>query len=274
MSILKSIFFGLVMGLTRILPVSAGAHQQVLFRLFGVTQGALLSLLCHVGILAALYWDNRVLLARLSRERKLAAIPPRRRKRPLDTQILLDGRLARTAAIFSGVGVLAAIFLGTFDSLPILAGMLFLNGILVLLPQFLPTANKDSRSMTRLDGILMGLGGALGAVPGFSQTGGVLTAAVARGADRTKALNWSLLSAMGALVCLCVGDLYGAATQGVGTVSVTVLLGYLLSGGAAFLGAMAAMRMLRFLAVKQGFTGFAYYSFGASIFTLILYLIT
>lgn len=273
MSILKSIFFGLVMGLTRILPVSAGAHQQVLFRLFGVTQGALLSLLCHVGILAALYWDNRVLLARLSRERKLAAIPPRRRKRPLDTQILLDGRLARTAAIFSGVGVLAAIFLGTFDSLPILAGMLFLNGVLVLLPQFLPTANKDSRSMTRLDGILMGLGGALGAVPGFSQTGGVLTAAVARGAG-TKALNWALLSAMGALVCLCVGDLYGAATQGVGTVSVTVLLGYLLSGGAAFLGAMAAMRMLRFLAVKQGFTGFAYYSFGASIFTLILYLIT
>ena len=272
MSILKSIFFGLVMGLTRILPVSAGAHQQVLFRLFGVTQGALLSLLCHVGILAALYWDNRVLLARLSRERKLAAIPPRRRKRPLDTQILLDGRLARTAAIFSGVGVLAAIFLGTFDSLPILAGMLFLNGVLVLLPQFLPTANKDS--LTRLDGILMGLGGALGAVPGFSQTGGVLTAAVARGADRTKALNWALLSAMGALVCLCVGDLYGAATQGVGTVSVTVLLGYLLSGGAAFLGAMAAMRMLRFLAVKQGFTGFAYYSFGASIFTLILYLIT
>ena len=120
----------------------------------------------------------------------------------------------------------------------------------------------------------MGLGGALGAVPGFSQTGGVLTAAVARGADRTKALNWALLSAMGALVCLCVGDLYGAATQGVGTVSVTVLLGYLLSGGAAFLGAMAASRMLRFLAVKQGFTGFAYYSFGASIFTLILYLIT
>lgn len=171
MSILKSIFFGLVMGLTRILPVSAGAHQQVLFRLFGVTQGALLSLLCHVGILAALYWDNRVLLSRLGRERKLAAIPPRRRKRPLDTQILLDGRLARTAAIFSGVGVLAAIFLGTFDSLPVLAGMLFLNGVLVLLPQFLPTANKDSRSMTRLDGILMGLGGALGAVPGFSQTG-------------------------------------------------------------------------------------------------------
>ena len=39
MSILKSIFFGLVMGLTRILPVSAGAHQLVLFRLFGVTQG-------------------------------------------------------------------------------------------------------------------------------------------------------------------------------------------------------------------------------------------
>ena len=67
MSILKSIFFGLVMGLTRILPVSAGAHQQVLFRLFGVTQGALLSLLCHVGILAALYWDNRVLLSRLGR---------------------------------------------------------------------------------------------------------------------------------------------------------------------------------------------------------------
>lgn len=73
--------------------------------------------------------------------------------------------------------MLAAIFLGTFDSLPVLAGMLFLNGVLVLLPQFLPTANKDSRSMTRLDGILMGLGGALGAVPGFSQTGGVLTAA-------------------------------------------------------------------------------------------------
>jgi hypothetical protein len=40
----------------------------------------------------------------------------------------------------------------------------------------------------------------------------------------------------------------------------------------AFVGSYLGITFIRFLAVKVGFSGFAYYSWGAALFAFILYL--
>ena len=57
--------------------------------------------------------------------------------------------------------------LGT--KLQITAIFLVLNAVILFLPTLLPTGNKDARSMSPLDAMLIGLSGVLGAVPGFSR---------------------------------------------------------------------------------------------------------
>jgi hypothetical protein len=42
---------------------------------------------------------------------------------------------------------------------------------------------------------------------------------------------------------------------------------------AAFLAAWLGLTLLRFMAVRVGFSGFAYYSWGFALFTLLIYLI-
>ena len=50
--------------------------------------------------------------------------------------------------------------------------------------------------------------------------------------------------------------------------------GYLLAGVAAFGGAYVGIKLMLYLMVQIGISSFAYYSWGAALFTLILYLMT
>ena len=46
------------------------------------------------------------------------------------------------------------------DSLAMLTIFLVINGILLFVPQYIPSGNKDGRNLSLLDGLLMGLAGA------------------------------------------------------------------------------------------------------------------
>ena len=90
----ESILFGLISGLTDILPVSAQAHKLVLQKVFGVNyEPDLMRLLIHMAILLALYFSCSPVITKISRARRLARVPKKRRKRPLDTKSLMDFRL-------------------------------------------------------------------------------------------------------------------------------------------------------------------------------------
>jgi len=106
-------------------------------------------------------------------------------------------------------------------------------------------------------------------VPGISRVGAVTSAGIAQGADREQALRWSLLLSIPALVVLLAMDVYSIMTVGLGAVAI---LQTVLAAVAAFGGAYVGIRMMRFMAVRAGFSGFAYYCWGAALFTLLMYL--
>ena len=132
--------------------------------------------------------------------------------------------------------------------------------------------NKDVRSMSYLDSVLIGAVASLSALTGISRVGCVTSTAIARGADRHHALNWAFLISIPALVLLmCINLLQIFA----GTVTINFwgsFFTYLLSGGAAYLGGFYSIKFMKFLTVRVGFSGFSFYCWGASLFSFLLYL--
>ena len=169
----KNLLYGLFSGLLDILPVSAQAHSALLLKFFGVKASSdVHNLLIHLAVFAALYYSSQSHLVRMNRARALARVPKRKRKRPLDVRSMMDWSLLKTMMIPALIGVYLRKFTaGVSTNLLLIALFLFLNGLILYTPQFFPTSNRDSRTLSRVEGLLMGLGGAASAVPGISAIG-------------------------------------------------------------------------------------------------------
>ena len=97
---LESFLYGLFSGLTDILPVSAEAHRILVLKCFGIQSSTeLMKLFAHLGVFGAMYFSCRKQIVRIHRARRLARVPKRRRRRPLDTRSLMDFSLLRTMLI-------------------------------------------------------------------------------------------------------------------------------------------------------------------------------
>ena len=95
-----SLIFGILSGFGEFLPVSADAHQQLFSYVTGVGNELLgFRLICHISVLVVLLFSCRPRLRHLSRERKIAAAPSKRRRRQPDKLALMDLRMLRTAAV-------------------------------------------------------------------------------------------------------------------------------------------------------------------------------
>lgn len=269
---LHSILYGFVSGLADILPVSVQAHRALLLKFFGVKGDMdLMNLLIHIAVFAALYFSSQPHLVRINRARALARVPKRKRKRPLDTRSLMDWSLLKTMAVPVILGVLAYQYtLSWQTNLMVIALFLFVNGLILYIPQYLPSSNKDSRTLSRVEGLIMGLGGIVYVFPGVSTVGFAVSAGSVCGVERIFCLNMALMMNMLLTAGLAVYDVLGIVANGVGTLSFVILLRYLLTAAAAFGGTMLGVRVMRYLAQERGYSLFGVYCWGLALFTFVL----
>lgn len=271
---LQSLLIGLFSGLTDILPVSAQAHKVILLKLFGLSSEPLiLRFMIHLATLAGLYYCCQNQIMRISRQLRLARIPKKRRKRPLDTRTLMDYKLLRMMVIPTILGFFAYEKTSVWNhSLNWIALLVLANAVILFLPILMPSGNKDSRSFSPLEGLLIGIGGALGVVPGISSVGATTSILLLRGADRTFALNMALLLQMAVTAGMIVMDVFSMWSLGIGIVSFGGIACCILAAGAAFAGVFLGVKAMRMLAVNIGFNLFAFYSLGLALFSFILFL--
>lgn len=272
LSAIEHVIYGFLSGLTEILPVSARAHSTLYLKLLGSGDvRGFPNLLIHIGILAALYTYSRIQLTKMSRARKLARIPKKRRKRPLDVDSLMNSSFLITMALPM---ILMLFFLDriiSFDfSLPVISAFLFVNGLILYIPQFLPGSNRDARTLSRFDGLLMGLGSTLSTIPGFSGIGTALSIGSIRGVDRSYCLNMTLTATMVYFIGLIVYDVLAIIVRGFGPITMQLIGIYILAAAAAFISTMLSIRIMRAFAAENGYHFFAYYCWGAALFTFIL----
>ncbi len=270
---LLGLIYGAMGGFFEFLPVSPQVHQEVFRKITGLEDGGYgLCFAVHVGALAAVILSYYSSISKLSHEQKIAGQPRRRRKRQPDFVSLMQLRLLKIAAVPVILSCLIAPWLSEYvDGMWLLAIFTVLSGIVVLLPHYMSRANKDARTLSPLDATLIGFGGIFGSLPGFSRVGALASVASMRGADRQFGLDFTYLLTIPALVALCVGDLGMLIFTDAPQVGVSFFAG-LMACVAAFGAGFAGIRLMRFLAVKDGYESLAYYSWGLAMLTFILYL--
>lgn len=275
LNIFQSLILGLLSGFAEVLPVSAQAHRMIFLKLFGMEgEPVFLRLMIHLATVFSLHFCCRNHIVRMMRAQRLALIPKRRRKRPLDTQALMDFNLLKTTLIpvvlafilYSRVRTLGSSLLYT-------AIFLTLNGIILYIPQYLPGSNKESGAMTRIDGLILGLGGAASTLPGVSCVGSAVSIGTVRGMEAGYALNLALIMNIPVnlgFVIFDLLDIFGGAMRGF---SFTMLIGSLAAAAAVFAGVMLGIRILRKIVERAGFSVFGLYSWGAALLAFMIYLI-
>lgn len=269
---LQSLIYGLLSGFTEFFPVSADAHRRLYLALFGISAEES-GLLCaaHLGCLVAVLFATFPMLIKLYRENRISAIPRQSRKQQPDARSVASLRLIRFSFIPILLSLLAMRLVAPVGQhLWLLALILVVNGIVLYIPQHMPSGNKESLHLSSWDALLMGFAGAVGVLPGLSRVGMITSVAGMRGADRRYSLDICLLLCMPVLLVLTVIDT--VAFVSAGSVTFLLFLRYLCSAAASFCGAYLSIFTMRFIAFKSGFSGFAYYSWAVALSTFILYL--
>ena len=272
----ENIIYGFISGITEFLPVSSRAHQTLLRYILGMdSRNFLQEFLVHIGLLLSIIIGCREFLLRLRREQRALSARRYKKNRSLDPKSYYDIRLLKTAAFPLIIGLcLSFLTIKSNDNLMSIIAFLLLNGVLLLIADHAQHGNRDSRTMTGLDGIIMGILGSLSVFPGISRTGIISAYATLRGADFDNVTNWAFVLGIPAIVFLICFDIVGLITIGAGIISFSVLIGYILAGISAFCGGYIAISALKAILNYAGFSQFAYYSFGTAFLTFIIYLIT
>ena len=269
---IQSGLYGFVAGLAEILPISARAHELLLLKFLGIqTNLDLLNLMCHLGVIAGLYFCSQSQIVRMNRARALARVPKRRRKRPLDTKSLMDWSMLKTMLLPAIAGLLLYRYTRPLEKKSaLLAIFLLLNGLILYIPQFFPSSNRDSRNLTRVEGALMGLGGTAAVLPGVSAIGASMSIGSICGVERSYGLTMAMLMDMGLMLGFVVYDVLGLFSGGLDGLTFVMVVQCLLGAGAAFGGTLLGVKALRFLAQEHGYGLFGLYSFGLALFTFVL----
>ena len=270
----QSLLIGFVSGITQILPVSSDAHRSILNILSGIDrEDAVFRLLVHTACLIAVWSYYSKEFRILSRTNQLMKVPPKRRRKPLDTAQANTVRLLKGATVIVVIFRLLTIGLQFFrtrlDLLPI---GLVVTGCLLMIPSLVRNGNMDSRNMPRFNGILMGIGSGLGFIPGFSSVGCAMSLGQWLGVDRYFAFRFACYLLIPGLGCHIVADLLSLIGGNAAAFSFAGLISAVAGAVASGFGCRLALQFLD-KAVKQvGLTAFSYYCWGCALVSIALFL--
>ncbi len=271
MNWLESLIYGLVSGFSEFLPISSRAHQDLLLLLFGVEgHDPIRDMLVHATMLLSVYSGCRSMLEQIRRE---SSVRVHNRTRTMKSNRGFDLRLVKNATIPLLIGMLIlAYIVGKEQSLIWTSLFLLVNGVFLFIPERMIRANRDARTMSFFDSLLLGIFSALSIVPGFSRVGCGVSVTISRGAEPKKALQWVLLLSIPAIILLVVIDLVTIFSfEGIGLFWGN-LFGYILSAIGAYIGGYLSILFMKFFAERSGFYDFSYYCWGAALILFILYL--
>ena len=264
MTLLKTLLYGLISGITEILPVSSSGHQAVFRKVFGESEHfGIYNIFIHIGILLALIYTCKPLF------RTIGAAKTRSANR---NRISHNRRIVKDATpAFVIVSLALIFFCSTNLSLIWIAALFVINGFILFLPQYIAQGNKDGRSMSVLDSVLIGFTGALSAFPGLSRIASTTTVVSVRGGDVHHGVIWSLALSVPAMIILIFADIYAAINLGI-SFYFSQFFHYLIAFAGAFCGCYLAVGALRRLAKTIGLAVLSYYCWGMAILTFILFL--
>lgn len=270
MSYLSAIFLGLVQGMAEFLPISSSGHLAFFQNFFQLEEADLFfDVLLHLGTLIAVfvaYWSDIAALIRafFGLFQKNQTTAQQRAARPDLRMILLI--IVATLPLVVILPIKNKV--ETLYSNTIFIGFaLIVTGLILFLSDRISHGKKTIREATIADALFIGVGQALAVVPGLSRSGTTISAGLVRGFQREFAVKFSFLLSIPAVLGANLLSLIDAVKAGIDT---SLLPVYLVGVLVSMVSGYAAIRLLKFIARKSSFGGFAYYCWGAGLVTLIL----
>lgn len=272
MSYLSAIVLGLIQGIAEFLPISSSGHLAFFQNFFGLTNpeedNLFFDVLLHLGTLVAVFIAYRKEIGKLLHELSCMFFTSRDRSdrpdMPARRMILL--LIVATLPLLVVLPVkskVESLYYNTF-----FIGFAFiLTGILLAVSDRFRNGSKTEKNATVLDALLVGVAQAFAVVPGLSRSGTTISAGLFRGFDRQFAVRFSFLLSIPAVIGANLLSLIDAVSTGIDwSLLPMYLLGMLVAGISGY----AAIRLLKYIAEKGRFGGFAWYCWGAGIVTLVL----
>ena len=266
LQVLEYLIYGLISGLSEIVPASSRGHQSILMMLFGMgTRDPMLDLMTHLGILACVLLSCRGQVQYLiGKGRKVQANGSFNR---------YDRSLLFSATFVMFIGLFFYNMGSKYESRPLTLSIFFLiNAVCLMIPDYIRQSNKNAGQLGPFNSLLIGLSGIFSAFPGISRLGTGCSLSIICGADKERSFNWLLVLTVPAMIFLLIIDVINLFAIGLPGITLWFVLGYLVAAAASFAGSYIGIMLMRFVMVNSGLSVFSLYSFGASLFSFIVYL--
>ena len=276
MSIGDAILLGLVQGITEFLPVSSSGHLSIISNLFGMSTPEQSSLffdvLLHFGTLISIcvvYWGDIVSMfyETLSFLNLGPQAGPRQRRYPAARQLFMI--LVATLPLVLVLPV-KKLMDGLYGNSYFIGVMLILTGCMLYVSDRMLPGKKTAGTITVLDALLIGLCQCVATIPGLSRSGTTITAGIATGVRRDYAVKFSFLMSVPAILGANLLNLVDAFREGVALADVPA---YMIGMAVAMVAGIGAISLLRYIANKGKFGGFAYYCWVFGVLSIILTMI-
>lgn len=276
MSIWNAVILGLVQGVTEFLPVSSSGHLSILNNLFDLTSTddghMLFDVLLHLGTLASIfvvYWQDIVQM--FNESLGIVNLGPLAGRR----QRHYPGARTFIMIIFATIPLLLILpvhkMIETLYYRNVFIGVaLVLTGCMLFVADKMKPGTKNAASMTISDALIIGLCQCVATIPGLSRSGTTITAGIATGLERKFAVKFSFLLSVPAVLGANIISLIDAFKEGVELANVPA---YLIGMVVAMVSGIASISLLKSLAAKGKFGGFAYYCWVMGVLSIILTMI-
>ncbi len=267
MTVLSSIFLGLVQGVAEFLPISSSGHLSLFQHFFGLVsseESLFFDVLLHLGTLIAIfvyYWKDIVALCKQFVQ--LVRCLFSKQKRKTMKQLPPDGRLilmilVATLPLFVVLPIKDKVE-SLYGNTIFVGAALVVTGCVLFFSDRMSRGKKGPKSATMLDALLVGVGQAVAVVPGLSRSGTTISAGMMRGFHRRFAVRFSFLLSIPAVLGANILSIGEAVRQGI---DVSQLPAYIVGTLVAAVSGFFAIRLVNMLADKGKFGSFAYYCWG------------
>lgn len=269
MTLLQSLFLGIVQGLTEFLPVSSSAHLVlvpfILNWTLDPTKTFIFDVLVQLGTLVAVvayFWQDLLTIFR-------AVIEGIRNKQPLQQANSRLGWYIVLATIPAGLGglLLKSKVEAAFSSPVLTAVLLFVTAVILTLAEIFARKERSLEQISWLDSLLIGVCQLLAVFPGISRSGATISGGLARGLKREAAARFSFLMSIPIMLAaglLSVLDLI--KIPGLSQFLPVLSIGFL---AAMVVGYLSIRWLLNFIKSRSLFP-FALYCAALSVITIFI----
>ena len=276
MKIWSAILLGLIQGIAEFLPISSSGHLSILQNLFELQTAEnghmFFDVLLHLATLISVCIFYRKDIAEMVMEvvswfsrkpksigaEKRSSAPPARRL----ILMLVVATLPLLLVLPINDHIEQLYYNTTFIGI-----ILILTGVMLFVSDRLEKGRKSEKNMRISDAIAIGVSQAIATIPGLSRSGTTITTGMAVGLDRNFAVKFSFLLSIPAILGANILALIDAISEGIDfSVFPMYLLGMVIAGVSGYF----ALFLLRAIAQRGKFGGFAYYCWAVGIVTIII----